>query len=256
MNAAPEVFDDCEDQRMSIDDSPWSSVALEAEDTYLVQLPAEVIHALSRGDLEGTQRFSDTALTPYLVSLECLGVWRLDSEQVAAASGGTGWVARLIVDFGAERTVGWAGFRGPPDSSGTVEIGYAVDPVHRRKGYARAALVILLEKAETLPEVRTLRASLSVDDPLCRRLVTQYGFVDVGEHEDDQRGPVTVFERTLSSLRSSSKPQQGSDDSTTKSPKRAMEAPVGREEPDASVHPAAAPSLRQRLATFVRNLTR
>lgn len=241
---------------MSSDDNPWSSTELEAEDTHLVQLPAEVIHALGRGDLEVAQELSDAALTPYLVSPECLGVWRRDSAQIVAASSDTGWLARLIVDCGAERTVGWAGFRGPPDPSGTVEIGYAVDPAHRRKGYARAALVILLEKAEALPDVRTVRASVSVDDPLCRRLVTQYGFVAVEEHDDNQRGPVTVFERTLPSLRSSSRTRQGSDNTTTKSPQSAVEVPAGREQPETSVPPAMAPSLRHRFAAFVRNLTR
>ncbi|MBG6219030.1 hypothetical protein IWX75_003518 [Arthrobacter sp. CAN_A6] len=34
-----------------------------------------------------------------------------------------------------------------------------------------------------------------------------------------------------------------------------MEVPAGREQPETSVHPAATLSLRQRLATFVRNLT-
>ncbi|WP_081737696.1 GNAT family N-acetyltransferase [Arthrobacter sp. H41] len=241
-------------------DGPWSSGALEAEDTSLVQLPTEVIHALSRGDLEAAQAFSNTAvapdvLTPYLVSPEGLDVWRMSSEQVAAAPGKTGWVARLIVDFGAQRTVGWAGFRGPPDPVGVVEIGYAVDPVHRRKGYAEAALVILLEKAEALPEVRTVRASLSTDDLLCRRLVTRYGFVNVGEHKDDESERLAIFERTLPPHMPSLRPRKESDDVGSGSSEPAGEALAGHEQLEIPAHPAAALSLGQRLATFVRNLT-
>uniref|UniRef100_UPI0012DCF9F2 GNAT family N-acetyltransferase n=1 Tax=Arthrobacter sp. Br18 TaxID=1312954 RepID=UPI0012DCF9F2 len=171
------------------------------------------------------------------------------------ASGDTGWVARLIVDFGAERTVGWAGFRGPPDSSGMVEIGYAVDPVHRRKGYARAALVILLEKAEAFPEVRTVRASLSVDDRLCQQLVTQYGFRDIGEQEDEQDGLETIFELTFPSDTRLSTPQQESDDPTTGSSEKTARTPRGHQEPGEPAHPRTSSSLRRRLVTFVRNLT-
>jgi len=90
--------------------------------------------------------------------------------------------------------VGFAGYHGPPDSAGMVEVGYAVDPIYRRQGYARAALVVLLDRAEREPSVRTVRATIRPDNRASRLLVLQYGFVEVGEQWDDEDGLETIFE--------------------------------------------------------------
>jgi [ribosomal protein S5]-alanine N-acetyltransferase len=42
--------------------------------------------------------------------------------------------------------------------------------------------------------VRTVRASISPDNIASRRLVEQYGFVEVGEQWDDEDGLERVFE--------------------------------------------------------------
>lgn len=252
--------DVCEDHSMSIDDNPWSSAALEAEDTHLVQLPVEVIEALSGGSLHAAREVSEAVgapylLTPYLLSPECLNAWRVSSHHLAAAPGDARWLPRLIVDFSTQRTVGWAGFQGLPDSFGRVDIGYAVDPLHRRKGYARAALVILLEKAEGLPEVRAIRTSLGVDDTICRHLVALHGFVDVGAHRADEAGLVTIFERTIPHLPPALSPQEEHDDTTMGSAEQAMQTCVEREQTEKPGHRATSSSFRRRLATFVRNLS-
>ena len=62
------------------------------------------------------------------------------------------------------RLVGIAGYKGAPDSTGVVEVGYGVVPEERRKGYAREALRGLVARAfadqrvsrviaQTLPEL-------------------------------------------------------------------------------------------------------
>jgi ribosomal-protein-alanine N-acetyltransferase len=90
--------------------------------------------------------------------------------------------------------VGRAGFHGPPDVTGMVEVGYAIDPVFRRQGYARAALVALLKWAKDDASIVTVRATISPDNLASRALVAQYGFVEVGEQWDDEDGLETIFE--------------------------------------------------------------
>ena len=90
--------------------------------------------------------------------------------------------------------VGRAGFHGPPDAAGMVEIGYAIDPAHRRLGYAWAALETLLQRAAREPEVHTVRATIRPDNTASRDLVVQYGFVAVGEQWDGEEGLEDVFE--------------------------------------------------------------
>ncbi len=75
-----------------------------------------------------------------------------------------------------------------------VEVGYAVDPGFRRKGYARAALLALIKWAKEDASIQRIRATISPDNLASRALVSQYGFVEVGEQWDDEDGLETIFE--------------------------------------------------------------
>jgi len=160
----------------------------------LVELAPAVIHALAAGDLSAANRAAPVTLTPYFVAPEWRSTWRRRSRQVDADPTTSEWITRATVDAGRQATVGFAGYHGPPDSAGMVEVGYAVDPTYRRQGYARAALVALLDRAEREPSVRTVRATIRPDNMASRLLVVQYGFVEVGEQWDDEDGLETIFE--------------------------------------------------------------
>ena len=75
-----------------------------------------------------------------------------------------------------------------------VEIGYAVDPEHRRRGYARAALEALLRRAAHEPEVQTVRVTISPDNTASYALASQYGFTEVGEQRDEEDGLEIIYE--------------------------------------------------------------
>jgi RimJ/RimL family protein N-acetyltransferase len=75
-----------------------------------------------------------------------------------------------------------------------VEVGYSIDPLHRRQGYARAALRALLERAAHEPGVATVRASISPGNRGSRALVLAHGFTVVGEQWDEEDGREIVHE--------------------------------------------------------------
>ena len=102
----------------------------------LVQLPRPAIDALAAGDLDTANRHSPVPLTRHF-SVDRQAVWKFRSLQLAAAPDDAGWITRAIIDRGSGLAVGCAGFHGPPDSAGMVELGYSVDPGLRRRGYAR-----------------------------------------------------------------------------------------------------------------------
>lgn len=160
----------------------------------LVELPADAIHALAAGDLDAANHTSPVVLTPSFVGPEWAGVWAMRSAQVRTDPTSAGWITRVVVDAVTGLAVGRAGFHGPPDDDGMVEVGYAVDPDHRRQGYARAALEALLDRAAREPSVRTVRATITPVNAASRALVAQYGFVEVGEQWDDEDGLETIFE--------------------------------------------------------------
>ena len=160
----------------------------------IVQLGEAALQALAAGDLAAANQASSVVLTPSFVDPEWRGVWRLRSTQIAADPSSEAWITGVIWDIDRHLAVGRAGFHGPPDGAGMVEVGYAVDLAFRRQGYARAALEVMLERARRDPAVRAVRASIRPDNIPSLRLVSRYGFVEVGEQWDDEDGLETVFE--------------------------------------------------------------
>jgi RimJ/RimL family protein N-acetyltransferase len=166
----------------------------------IVQLEPAALRALAEGDPASASAAAGLPLTPYLAGPDCRGVWRRRSDQVRADPGSAGWVTGIVWDDGRRLAVGRAGFHGPPDAAGMVEVGYAIDPAHRRQGYARAALVALLDRAAREPGVRTVRATVSPDNTASRELILQYGFVEVGEQWDEEDGLEIVYEVRATAL--------------------------------------------------------
>jgi RimJ/RimL family protein N-acetyltransferase len=154
----------------------------------IVHLNLAAIQALANGDLAAANAASQVPVSAYFAGPDWRGVWQMRSEQVEQDPASAAWVTGVIWDEGRELAVGRAGYHGPPDAEGMVEIGYAVDPAHRRRGYARGALEALLKRAARESEVRTVRVTISPDNEPSYRLTSQYGFVKVGEQWDDEDG--------------------------------------------------------------------
>ncbi len=173
---------------------PWTSRTPGAAGLELLQLPPAVLAALAGGDLPAARAAATVPLTPYLAGSECAGVWRMRRDQIARSPADAAWVTRLVVETATGQVVGRAGYHGPPDSAGMVEVGYSIDPAHRRRGHARGALVILLETAKNYPEVAVVRASVRPDNTPSRLLLDQYDFEPVGEQWDEEDGWETVLE--------------------------------------------------------------
>lgn len=160
----------------------------------IVHLTAPVFRALSSGDLAAANTMSPVPLSAYLAGPECRAVWHRRSKQVEEDPASAAWVTGVIWDEQRQVAVGRAGYHGPPDPSGMVEIGYAVDPAYRRRGYARAALEALLHRAAHEPQVRTVRVTISPDNVASYQLTSQYGFTEVGQQWDDEDGMEIIYE--------------------------------------------------------------
>jgi RimJ/RimL family protein N-acetyltransferase len=159
-----------------------------------VHLTAQVFRALAHGDLATANSVSPVPLSPYFTDPDGIRVWRRRSEQADRDPASAAWVTGVIWDERQQVAVGRAGFHGPPDPAGMVEIGYAVDPQYRRRGYARAALEALLHRAAREPRVRTVRVTISPDNTPSYQLASQYGFLEVGRQWDEEDGLEIIYE--------------------------------------------------------------
>jgi [ribosomal protein S5]-alanine N-acetyltransferase len=159
-----------------------------------VRLPPPVLAALLDGDLATASSLTGVVLPPFF--LEEGWLWRMRLDQVRADPVAQEWVVRAVV-VDPEGVVGHAGFHGPPDADGAVEVGYTVLPHLRGRGYATEALRALVADAAAVPGVRVVRASVSPDNAASLAVVRRVGFVHVGEQVDEEDGLELVHELRL-----------------------------------------------------------
>lgn len=170
---------------------PWQLAAPDEPVVRLERMPADLLDRLAADRIDHPL---PAPVSPYLAGPECAGLWRRRSRQLRETPADTDWVTRLIVDPDLPVAVGVAGFHGAPGDTGMVEVGYRVDPAHRRRGYARSALRTMLAVARDHPVVRTVRASISPDNAPSLALATAHGFVAVGRQWDEEDGWEIVHE--------------------------------------------------------------
>ncbi|HEY5821818.1 MAG TPA: GNAT family N-acetyltransferase [Propionibacteriaceae bacterium] len=164
-------------------------------DVRIVHFDLATLEALVSADLSAARTLSGYVLPAMFTDRDWHGLWVMRRDQVRADPVAAGWVTGAIVEAGSEVPVGRAGFHGPPDADGMVEVGYTVLVEHRRRGVARAALQVMLDRAEADEGVRTVRASISPGNVASRSLVESAGFVEVGDQWDDEDGLELVYER-------------------------------------------------------------
>jgi RimJ/RimL family protein N-acetyltransferase len=160
-----------------------------------VRLPPAVLESLLADDLAAARTATGVPLSDWFLSDEITWLWRLRLEQIAVDPRAADWIVRAAVSVPDGLVIGAGGFHGPPDGAGMVEIGYSVDPAHRRRGYARAMVTELLRWAATEPSAVTVRASIRPDNAASLATIAGFGFTHVGEQWDDEDGTEFLFER-------------------------------------------------------------
>jgi RimJ/RimL family protein N-acetyltransferase len=163
----------------------------------IVHLPAEAILALADGDLAGANAASPVPLTEWAVSESSVRTWQYRAVQAVQTPEDLPWITGVLWDDEAQVAVGQSGFHAAPDADGMLEVGYGVDPAYRRRGYARAALEIAIERSRSEPAVRTLRATISPDNEASLALIRQYPFVRNGEQWDEEDGLELIYELSV-----------------------------------------------------------
>ncbi|MBK8085476.1 MAG: GNAT family N-acetyltransferase [Devosia sp.] len=106
------------------------------------------------------------------------------------------WLGSYIVSVvdGIETLVGTGGYKGPPDASGTVEIGYSVVPAYQRRGIGTAAVDELVRRAVAHPGVRGVVAETPTRFEASRGLLEKCGFRMVGRRTDTEEGELVRYE--------------------------------------------------------------
>jgi [ribosomal protein S5]-alanine N-acetyltransferase len=112
------------------------------------------------------------------------------------------WGDRLIISPEGERVVvGSVIFRGCPDETGLVEVGYGVEESWQNKGLATEATRACVLWALEQPDVRVVTATTPPWHTASIRVLEKSGLLLVGTEEHDTLGEVLRFERVRGSAR-------------------------------------------------------
>jgi RimJ/RimL family protein N-acetyltransferase len=169
-----------------------TSQADESSMVYLKLIPEAALEALLAGSLAEASEIVGLDLPKFYLTQG--RHWRFRLEQIRADPAVAPWLARAVYGRPAEAVVGRAGFHGPPNDRGMVEIGYSTVPEYRRRGYARAAVGQLIGYAAQ-HGARVVRASVRPDNVGSLAVIRAYGFRHVGEQWDEEDGRELVLER-------------------------------------------------------------
>ncbi|MEO6724978.1 MAG: GNAT family N-acetyltransferase [Blastocatellia bacterium] len=99
-----------------------------------------------------------------------------------------GWLHFMIIHVADLALIGDGGFKGKPDQTGLVEIGYSIVPEYRGRGYATQVAQGLIDYAFAHPEVNATAARASVRNIGSMKVLERSGMKVVGEMEDQEEG--------------------------------------------------------------------
>lgn len=175
-------------------------MAVDSDLTFL-PLGPEVLERLLRDDLRGASDAVGAELAEFFLTEKWL--WRIRLDQIRRTPDSAPWLVRAVVVPESGAVVGHAGFHGPPDATGAVEVGYTVLPDWRGRGLAHRVLASLIDEAVAAPDVAVLRASIRPDNLPSLAVVRRAGMRHVGEQWDDVDGQELIFELLVASPQAS-----------------------------------------------------
>ncbi|MCZ8521764.1 MULTISPECIES: GNAT family N-acetyltransferase [Paenibacillus] len=141
----------------------------------LQTLDLELIDAASRQDLGALEAmdYKTNGEWPGPDFLEALPYFR---EQWIRHNGTRGFDSWIILEKETREIVGGIGFLGNPDQNGRIEMGFATNDSHRRKGYCFEAARTLLEWALRHDEVKIIAARCAHDNTASKHVLLKLGF--------------------------------------------------------------------------------
>lgn len=159
----------------------------------LQQAEAAHLEALIEGAAAFEKRFG---LAVEEGCLDVPGTLEFALEMLEAQPGHAFWWApRLVILRASPRLIGLARYKGPPDATGQVEIGYGIAPAHENRGYATETAAALVGRAFQAPGVQLIRAHTLAVRNASGSVLQKCGFARVREIVDEDEGRLWLWEK-------------------------------------------------------------
>ena len=155
----------------------------------------QALEALTNRDLDRSSSLIGIKLDPFFCTDDAVRRWHNRLRQAQQDVRTLDWIAQVVAIN--QEVIGHAGFHGPPDDTGMVEVAYSVVPAYRGQGYAKLMLRDLLHRATLEPDVKTVRATIRPDNAASLATIVPFKFVPVGDQWDDLDGLELIFEKEV-----------------------------------------------------------
>jgi [ribosomal protein S5]-alanine N-acetyltransferase len=100
-----------------------------------------------------------------------------------------------MIERASGTAIGQMGCKGPPNSSGEVEIGYGINPAFQGRGYASELVTAFAAWLLKRKSVTCVRAETVMDNLASMRVLEKSGFVRTGTRNDLNDGTLILWER-------------------------------------------------------------
>ena len=155
-----------------------------------------------RALIKGTEFYTrSTGLTPANGLRDFIVSDDVSPEWLESATGADPWRHGFaVIDSQSGLVIGNAGFTGPPDPEGAVEIAYGIVPDYQGRGYATEAAGALVRWAAENDSVSLISAHTLAERNASGRVLEKCGFHHVGELTHLTDGLIWRWEKFLGTL--------------------------------------------------------
>lgn len=161
----------------------------------LMPFTAPAISALLQGDGPGLARLTGLEFPAPLAPPPLMdALLPLVRDRLTAEPETLGWWTWLAAEREGRVVTGALGFGGPPDSEGSVMLGYATYPGAERHGYASEAARALADWALAQPGVERVCASIPPDNTAARRVAERIGMRIAGTVWEEEIDDILLYE--------------------------------------------------------------
>jgi RimJ/RimL family protein N-acetyltransferase len=152
-----------------------------------VSAPVVFVDAVLAGAVEAAEALVGARLPPWwLGDPDVRAGLSIQLRALRADPAEAPWRIRLMVLGEERRVIGSIDMKGPPGPDGTVDMGWAVEPTYRGRGFATEAARAVLAWLAVQPGVRRVTARIQPENLPSIRVARRLGLRQTAERHPEQ----------------------------------------------------------------------
>lgn len=153
----------------------------ETDRLLLIPIKRATMLQLIKGERPDISKHHPHPQWPLPILIEALPVMANDLMDEPSLLGWHAWFVALKEEG---TIIGDVGFKGPPDTEGTVKVAYSTIPAYRKNGYAKETVEAVSNAASKVPEVKRIIAEVLALNVPSIKLLQNLGWEHVRDNEE------------------------------------------------------------------------